>query len=360
MKINLLELSIRELTSGYEDREQDGVFGYDGLLDIRPPYQREFIYNIKQSEAVIDTVMKGFPLNVMYWAVNKDDTYEVIDGQQRTISIAQYVNGDFAYKERYFINLQDDEKEKLLNYKLMIYICQGEPSEKLDWFETINIAGEKLTEQELRNAVYSGSWVTDAKRYFSKNNCPVYRIGKDYLNGVAIRQDYLETSIKWISSNKINEYMAKHQNDVNANELWLYIQSVLNWVKTTFPKYRREMKGVQWGELYNDYKDVTLDSKNLEDIITQLMKDEDVTNKKGIYSYVLNHNEKHLNIRSFTENQKRESYEKQNGKCVICGVEFDIKEMEADHITPWHDGGKTSSDNCQMLCKYDNRRKSGK
>lgn len=359
MRISLLEVSVRDLTNGYEDKEHNGVIGYNGLLDIRPPYQREFIYNTKQSEAVIDTVMKGFPLNVMYWAVRKDDTFEVIDGQQRTISIAQYVNGDFAYKERYFINLQDDEKEKLLNYKLMIYLCNGEPSEKLDWFQTINIAGEKLTEQELRNAVYSGSWVTDAKRYFSKNNCAVYNIGKDYLNGVAIRQDYLETTIKWISSNNINDYMAKHQKDSNANEIWLYIQSVLNWVQTIFPKYRREMKGVQWGELYNQFKDVPQDSSKLELQISRLMMDEDVTNKKGIYFYVLNNVEKYLNIRSFTDNQKREAYERQNGICVVCGVEFDIKEMEADHITPWHDGGKTSSDNCQMLCQYDNRRKSG-
>jgi hypothetical protein len=359
MKIKLKEVSIRELTSGYEDNEQNGVIGYDGKLDIRPPFQREFIYKEQQKQAVINTVIKDFPLNVMYWAVRDNDTYEVIDGQQRTISISQYINGDFAHKDRYFHNLTIAEREQILNYKLMIYFCQGSDIEKLEWFETINIAGEQLTAQELRNAVYSGSWVTDAKRYFSKNDCPVHNIGKDYLTGTAIRQDYLETTIKWINNSDIKGYMAKHQNDANATELYQYIQKVLSWVKITFPKYRKEMKGVEWGELYNQYKDVTFDTNILEDEVTTLMIDEDVTKKSGIYYFVLTGKEKYLNIRAFTDNQKREAYERQKGVCVVCAVEFELSEMEADHITPWHEGGKTSSDNCQMLCKYDNRRKSG-
>lgn len=360
MKIELKEITVRELTNGYEDKESDGVTGYNGKLDIRPPYQREFIYKEYQRQAVINTVKKDFPLNTMYWAVRDNDSYEVIDGQQRTISICQYINGDFSYENRYFHNLTDDEQEQILNYKLMIYFCEGEDKEKLEWFETINISGEKLTEQELRNAVYSGSWVTDAKRYFSKNGCVVYNLGKDYLTGVAIRQDYLETAIKWISNNDILNYMAKHQNDENANELYQYIQKVLSWVKITFPKYRKEMKGVEWGELYNVYKDTSFDTDKLEKQITKLMIDEDVTKKSGIYYFVLTGKEKYLNIRAFTDNQKREAYERQKGICIVCKTEFDISEMEADHITPWHEGGKTSSDNCQMLCKYDNRRKSGK
>ena len=360
MEINLKEISVKELTTGYEDKEHEGVIGYNGKLDIRPPYQREFIYKDNQREAVIDTVRKDFPLNVMYWAVRIDGTYEVIDGQQRTISISQFINGDFAYNKRYFHNLTSDEQEQILNYKLMVYLCKGTDSEKLDWFKTINIAGEQLTQQELRNAVYSGSWVTDAKRYFSKNGCAVYNLGKDYLTGVAIRQDYLETTIKWISNNDIESYMAKHQNDENANELYQYIQKVLSWVKITFTKYRKEMKGVEWGELYNEYKDTSYDTDKLEKQITKLMIDEDVTKKSGIYYFVLTGKEKYLNIRAFTDNQKREAYEKQKGICPVCKIEFDISEMEADHITPWHEGGKTSSDNCQMLCKNDNRRKSGK
>lgn len=360
MKIELKEISVRELTNGYQDNEENGVVGFGGKLDIRPPYQREFIYKDKQREAVIDTITKDFPLNVMYWAVRENGDYEVIDGQQRTISISQFVEGDFAYNNRYFHNLQQDEKEQILNYKLMVYLCSGTDSEKLEWFKTINIAGEKLTEQELRNAVYSGSWVSDAKRYFSKNGCAAYGLGGDYLNGSPIRQDFLETTIKWISNENIENYMAKQQHEPNANELWLYFQNVINWVKVVFPKYRKEMKGVAWGFLYNEFHKQSFDSKKLEEEIAKLMQDEDVTNKKGIYEYVLTRKERYLNIRGFTDNQKREAYERQKGICPVCTEHYDISEMEGDHITPWHLGGKTSADNCQMLCKDDNRRKSGK
>ena len=358
MNIELKEITIRELTNGYQDKEENGVVGYGGKLDIRPPYQREFIYKDKQRDAVITTITKYFPLNVMYWAVRDDGSFEVIDGQQRTISICQYVNGDFAYFYKYFHNLQNDEKEQILNYKLMVYLCSGADSEKLEWFKTINIAGEKLTDQELRNAVYSGSWVSDAKRYFSKNSRP--KIGDDYLSGSANRQEYFETVIDWISKGNIEVYMGNHQHDTNANELWLYFQSVINWVKVTFPKYRKEMKGVQWGFLYNVFKEKSFDHKKLEEEVSKLMQDEDVTNKKGIYEYILTRREKHLNIRGFTDNQKRESYERQQGVCNVCNESFEIYGMEADHITPWHEGGKTSAVNCQMICKEDNRRKSGK
>jgi hypothetical protein len=360
MKIELKEITVRELTDGYKNNDEEGVVGYGGKLDIRPPYQREFIYKDKQRDAVIDTITKGFPLNVMYWAVREDGNFEVIDGQQRTISICQYVSGEFSFKGRYFHNLQKDEQEQILDYKLMVYLCSGTDSEKLKWFQTINIAGEKLTEQELRNAVYAGSWVSDAKRYFSKNGCPAYQKGKDYMNGSPIRQDYLETVIDWISKGNIENYMATHQHDPNANEIWLYFQSVINWVKVTFPNYRKEMKGVEWGVLYNEFKDAKLDHEKLETEIAKLMEDEDVTNKKGIYTYVLTREEKYLNIRSFTEKQKREAYERQKGICPVCKKKFNIDEMEADHITPWHLGGKTIAENCQMLCREDNRRKSGK
>jgi hypothetical protein len=364
MNIEMKEISIRELSNGYQDNNEGGVVGYGGLLDIRPPFQREFVYKDKQRDKVIETVNKHFPLNVMYWAVRENNEYEVIDGQQRTISICQYIDGVFSIKDsngldKYFHNLHPDERDKILNYKLTVYLCSGTDIEKLEWFTTINIAGERLTDQELRNAVYSGSWVSDAKTYFSKNICPAYRLGGDYLSGSSIRQEYLETVIDWISKGNINNYMAQHQNDEDASVLWEYFQSVINWVKQTFTKYRREMKGVEWGLLYNTYNETELDTNKLEEEIKRLMIDEDVTNKKGIYEYVLNGKEKHLNIRAFTDNQKRETYERQEGICVVCKEHFDISEMEADHITPWHDGGKTSSVNCQMLCKEDNRRKSG-
>lgn len=359
MEVKLKELTVRELVEDYQDNSEEGISGYDGRLDIRPPYQREFVYNDKQREAVIDTVTKGFPLNVMYWAVRDNGDFEIIDGQQRTISICQFINSDFSYKDRYFHNLSDDEQEKILNYELTIYECSGTDSEKLEWFKTINIAGEALTNQELRNAVYHGSWVTDAKRYFSKTGCPAYQIGNQYMNGTPIRQDYLETVIKWKSNNNIEDYMGQNQHEENAEELWDFFIEVIEWIKSIFPKYRKEMKGLPWGELYIKHKDKMLNPEELEQKVLELMKDEDVTNKKGIYLYLLDDKERYLNIRSFDNRQKREAYTRQAGICPSCKEEFKIEEMEADHITPWHLGGKTIPKNCQMLCKECNRRKSG-
>ena len=360
MKIELKEITIREVANNYINDNEEGVIGYGNKLNIRPKYQREFVYKDKQRDSVIETVQKNFPLNVMYWVKNEDETYEVLDGQQRTISICEYVTGTFSLNSMYFHNLTNVEKEQILEYKLMVYFCEGNDKEKLDWFKTINIAGEKLTNQELRNAIYTGPWLTDAKKYFSKTGCPAYNIGNDYITGSPIRQDYLETIIYWFSNGNIEQYMAENQHKPNANELWLYFNSVLNWIKVVFPKYRREMKGVNYGILYNNFKDNEFDAKKIEEGITTLMQDEDVTKKSGIYEYVLTRNEKYLSIRAFTDKQKRESFERQKGICVKCGVEFELNEMEADHITPWHEGGKTTAENCQMLCKHDNRIKSGK
>lgn len=364
MKIELKKIPIRDLFDGYKDSDDEGIVAYGGKLNVRPAYQREFVYKDKQRDAVIDTIIKKFPLNVMYWVKNDDGTFELLDGQQRTISICQYLNKDFSINFKYFHNLTTPEKEEILNYPLMVYFCEGTDKEKLDWFKTINIAGEKLTDQELRNAMYTGSWLYDAKKYFSKNNCPAYQIGSKYLNGTAIRQDYLETALEWIydkyNLESVEDYMSKHQNDKDANELWQYFQSVIDWVKRIFPTYRKEMKGLAWGLYYNKYKDINFNANDLEKQIQQLMLDEDITNKKGIYEYLLDGDEKHLNIRTFSDKQKREAYERQKGICAICGEHFEIQDMEADHIDPWHSGGKTISENCQMLCKPCNRRKSGK
>jgi hypothetical protein len=369
MDITLKEITVRELTDGYKDDGEAGVVGYGGRLDIRPPYQREFIYKDRQRDAVIDTIANDFPLNVMYWHVREDGGFEIIDGQQRTVSICQFVNGDFSLavfgskERRFFHNLQEDEKERILGYKLMVYWCSGTDSERLGWFRTINIAGERLTEQELRNAVYSGPWVSDAKRHFSKTGCPAWGLASDYLKGTPIRQDFLETAIAWLSGGDIEVYMAEHQGKPNANELWLYFQTVINWAKATFPEYRREMKGVAWGELYNIHKGDDLDPAKLEEKIARLMVDDDVTSKKGIYPYVLGGEERSLSIRAFSENQKREAYERQRGVCPgPCEKKerLELEDMEGDHITPWHEGGKTVADNCQMLCKDCNRRKSNK
>ena len=361
MNIELKEITIQELSNDFQDNAENGVVGFGGNLDIRPPYQREFIYKDKQRDAVINTITKNFPLNVMYWAVREDGTFEVIDGQQRTISICQYVDGDFAFQNRYFHNLKADEKEKILNYTLMVYVCSGTESEKLEWFKTINIAGEKLTEQELRNAVYTGSWVSDAKRYFSKSGCVAYNIGSDYLNGSPIRQEFLETAIDWISEGKIENYMATHQHDPNATALWLYFQSVITWVNATFTVKRKKfMKGIQWGLFYNKYKDVVFDTKAIEEETARLIADDEVEKKSGIYAYILTKDERYLGIRTFSDSVKQKVYENQKGICPICKNHFDISEMEGDHITPWVEGGKTIEENCQMLCKDDNRRKASK
>lgn len=359
MKIELHEIKIRDLIVGYIDNQDEGVYAYNGKLNIRPKYQREFVYKDAQRDAVIDTVQKNFPLNVMYWVKN-DDEYEVLDGQQRTISICQYVTGEYSINARAWHNLTSDEKDKILDYTLMIYFCEGTDSEKLAWFKIINIAGEKLTDQELRNAVYTGSWLTDAKKYFSKNNCAAYNLGKDYINGIANRQEILETAISWINDGKIEDYMSKNQNEPNANELWLYFQNVISWIKVVFPSYRKEMKGLPWGELYNKFGSVKYDSVKLEELIKKLMIDDEVTKKSGIYLYLLTKDEKYLSIRVFSESQKRAGYEKQNGICPNCKEHFDIVEMEGDHITPWSEGGKTDTENLQMLCRDCNRRKGKK
>ena len=363
MEIKLQEILVKDLVEGYiNDDVENGVIGYGGKLNIRPKYQREFVYKDEKRDKVIDTVNKNFPLNVMYWALNDDGTYEVLDGQQRTISICDYIVGKYSINERYFHNLEEDEQTKILNYKLMIYICKGEASEKLAWFETINIAGEKLTDQELLNAVYTGTWLSDAKRYFSKNGCAAYKIGSDYVKGTPNRQEYLETAIKWISNNQIKKYMSENQHNPTAIELWNYFNSVINWIEATFTiKRKKEMFGLEWGFLYNEFKDKILDPKKLEQEISKLMEDEDVTNKKGIYHFVLTRNEKYLSLRSFSDNQKREAYERQKSICPKCtppNNHYKIEEMQGDHIIPWSKGGKTIADNCQMLCSKCNREKS--
>lgn len=362
MKIELHEITVRDVVDSYADSAEEGVVAYGGRLDIRPKYQREFVYDAKKREAVVDTIYKDFPLNVMYWVVNDQGTYEVLDGQQRTISFCQYVNGDFSIDidghPMAFHNLTQDRKDQILDYKLMIYFCEGDDKEKLDWFKIINIAGEKLTEQELRNAVYTGPWLTHAKPIFSKTNCVAYLLANRYVNGAPIRQEYLQTAISWLSGGNIEKYMSAHQHDPNANELWTFFQAVISWVNLTFTTYRHEMKGLDWGGLYIQFKDVLYDTAELEDKIKVLMVDDDVTSKKGVYAYLLTRDEKHLSIRAFTEAQRREAYERQGGICPKCGQHFEISGMEADHVTPWSKGGKTSGDNCVMLCADCNRRKS--
>jgi len=369
MQIVKTQIKIRDLIKGYVDDKQTGrVSGYDGKLDIRPAYQREFVYKDKQRDAVIDTIAKGFPLNIIYWAKTGEDTFEVLDGQQRTISICQYCNGEFSINFRYFHNLTQGEKDAILDYQLDVYQCEGTDIEKLEWFKIINIAGERLYDQELRNAVYSGKWLSDAKRKFSARNCAAERLAKNYMRGTSIRQDYLESVLYWISSKEgttIEDYMAKHQLDDNSGALWTYFTQVIAWLQSIFTEYRSEMKGVEWGLLFNEFGDKYPDTAETEEKIKKLMMDDDVTAKKGIYEYILSGREKVLSIRAFTAGMKREAYERQGHKCPYCtndGIdkEWLLEEMEGDHITPWHEGGKTIASNCMMLCKAHNRQKGGR
>lgn len=366
MNIKLHNIKVKDLFDGYEeDFATDSVVGYGGKLDIRPKYQRAFVYKDKQRKAVVDTLQKGYPLNVMYWAVRPDGTYEVIDGQQRTISICQYLQGDFSHNGLYFSNLPADKRQEIENYELTVYFCEGTESEKLEWFKTINIAGEELTAQELRNAVFVGSWVVDAKKYFSNTKGMAYLKWKDYLSGDAIRQDYLETVIDWISNGEIDDYMGKHQHDLDATDLKVYFETVMNWVTALFPHYRKEMKSPQWGRLYNLYHDNKYSATALEARVVELMADDEVQKKSAVYEYLLGgeqveHADKILNLRGFTLSQRRAAYEKQKGVCPICKKHFEFEEMHGDHILSWSKGGKTTPDNLQMLCTTDNLAKSNK
>ncbi len=371
MKIELHKVKIRDLVDGYTEDPEHGVTACAGMLDVRPPYQREFVYKEKDRDAVIRTVMRGFPLNVMYWVKRRDGNYEVMDGQQRTISICRYVAGDFAWGDidlgaKYFDRQPKDVRQRFLDYELMVYYCEGEESEKIDWFRTINIAGLELTEQEMRNAVYSGPWVADAKRYFSKPNCAAYKLAGKYMNGEVDRQAYLETAIRWLvksdKSAAIEQYMGIHQGDEEATELWLHFQKVVNWTATLFPTYRKEMKGLDWGRFYARYGGRSYNPVKLEREVSELMADKEVQTKKGVYEFLLSDRTmpERLNLRAFDSDDMRTAYENQKGVCPICGGVFKFEDMRGDHIKPWSKGGRTVPENLQMLCADCNARKSDK
>lgn len=363
MKIELHSIKVSDLVAGYVNEEENGVRAYGGKLDIRPPYQREFVYDPPQEQAVIHTILNDFPLNSIYWAVREDSTYEVIDGQQRILSICRYAAGKYSYEykdddPRYYHNLPSDIKQRFLDYELTVYFCDGKDSEKLDWFKVINIAGKPLTDQELRNAVYHGPWLSDAKRYFSRGNCAGYNLSKDYVKAAVNRQGLLERALDWISGGHIELYMAKHQQDPTAFELWDYFNSVINWVKATFKVSRPKlMPSVPWGPLYNAYKDNKYDPNELEQKIQTLLADDEVVKKSGIYEYLLTGQEKHLSLRAFLPGDIATAYAKQGGICPYCKKHFQQEEMEADHKKPWSKGGKTVPDNLQMLCRECNRKK---
>lgn len=380
MKITLHEIRVKDLVGGYLDNSKpnengeylgDGsVVGYGGRLDIRPAFQREFVYEPHQSKAVIESLLNGFPINVMYWTkIDGDNRYEVLDGQQRTISICEYYKGLFSIPSNgadsdpmYFSGLPSNISKDFLEYPLQVYICEGSHSDKLDWFKTINIAGKQMNSQELRNAVYAGPWLADAKRRFSRPHAHLNHICEGYVSGVPKNQDLLEKAIEWAKNKDetIEDYMARNQDMPSAQALWLHFQAVVAWAKATFTVPRNELKALDWGLLYRKHHQDSLDPVAIEKEVKSLMEDDEVRKKSGIYYYVLDRKDKHLNLRSFTPAMKRSMYERQNQTCKECKKRFRFEEMEGDHIDPWVDGGKTILENGQMLCKPCNRRKSSK
>lgn len=375
MEITEKKITVRDIVEGYDNDDEKGIRGYGGKLDIRPPYQREFIYSDKDKEAVIHSVLNNYPLNVMYWCKRAEDAdvpYEILDGQQRTLSLCEYVSDGFSYDFKYFSNLTPDVKDKILNYELTIYICEGTDSEKLDWFKIINMKKAELTQQEIRNAVYAGPFVSDAKRHFSKTNCAAYKLAKDIVSGSPIRQQLLEKALQWMVDHEtrqgkkktINGYMAMHQHDPNAGPLWAYFQQVINWAYDNFNvgKMKRVMKDLDWAKLYDEFSDKPLDNEANERRILELIDQGtvEIQNPKGIIPYVLTGDEQLLSLRAFPKSIRMKVYNRQGGKCAICGKPFPEEEMEADHILPWAKGGRTTIDNCQMLCRACNRKKSDK
>lgn len=373
-----MTVSIAELCENYRDDNEGGVYGYDNgvhKLTLRPQYQREFVYNDKQKIAVIDSVYNYFPLGLMYWSVVGEGRYECLDGQQRAISIAQYVHGEFSVKidghDKFFHNLTDTQKQRILDYTLDINVCNGTDEEKLKWFSRINIAGEVLTKQELLNATYSGPWLSDAKRYFSKRNCAASNKSDGYLKGNPIRQELLETALKWVAYKEGladgQQYMAVHQHDEDANALWVNFQTIINWTQTLFPTKRKGITDTQdWGLLFKEYGSNLYNTATLEEEVSKLVKDEEVEKKSGIIQYLLSSRakscEKYLSLRSFPESMKLAAYEKQGRKCPCCvaegnNMQYGYSEMQRDHIIPWSKGSKTEKENLQMLCKKHNREK---
>lgn len=375
MKIQKKYVTIDQLSRGFRDTIFGGVVAYDGKLNVRPAYQREFVYDNKKREAVVQSIIKGYPIGNMYWGKSSDGKgWDLIDGQQRTISICQYVDNQYAITYNgspctfsNMITAYPEMAESILKYDLLVYECSGAAEERLNWFRTINLTGEKLTDQEILNAVYSGEWVTMCRDRFSKNGCPAKKGGFErYVRGNPIRQEILEQVYQWKANDeglkKIEDYMAKHQDDKSVDELWNYYKDVMRWAQNLFPTYRKGITDAQaWGILYNTYKDEEYDPDELESEIAKLILDDDVRNV-GIIEYVLSRGTKEsvLNIRQFTDAMKQKKYAEQGGYCPICGKHYEYSEMEGDHIKPWCEGGHTTYDNLQMLCKDCNRHKSSK
>lgn len=387
MKTNLkTDITIAQLCEGfqYNELEGKGLFGLNGKLTIQPEYQRNYIYaDGKKDVAVIDSILKGYPLGLIYFNQTGDDTFEVLDGQQRITSIGRFIKDKFAMMTennipQYFNSLPKDKQDLILNTTLLIYECQGEESEIKEWFKTINIAGVPLNEQELLNAVYSGKFVTLAKAEFSNSQNANIQKWSAFIKGSVLRQDYLACALDWVSRGYISGYMSQHRNDDNINELKTYFNTVIDWITTTFKDIKKEMCGLDWGRLYETYGKNPYNPNELSQRLNELYDDPSIKNKKGIWEYLLGgeSDKRLLDIRMFDDTTKKKVYQKQTQKaqennhsnCPLCAIGdnanktkiWALKEMEADHVTAWSKGGLTGIDNCEMLCMTHNRAKGNK
>ena len=380
------DLTVGDIREGfvYNEYEGKGLFGWSGKLTIQPEYQRNYIYAKEKKEAVvIDSLLKGYPLGLLYFVKTGENTYEVLDGQQRITSFGRYITHKFALKdengmEQYFDGLPLDKQEKILNSKLTIYICEGEESEIKEWFKTINIAGIPLNNQELLNAIYSGPFVTLAKEEFSNSQNAYIQKWSAYIKAEVLRQGFLEKALEWVSKGNIDAYMSLHRKDNNINELKTYFNTVIDWVSTTFIDVIPEMRGLEWGRLYETYHKNSYNPSNVSEILNKLYYDEQVKNKKGICEYILGGcvDTKLLEIRVFDDMTKKIVYNKQTieakvkgvSNCPLCAVGnnsnktriWELKEMDADHVTAWSKGGATDINNCEMLCSTHNKSKGNK
>lgn len=387
MKTNLnTEITIKALCEGfvYNESEGRGLFGLSGKLTIQPEYQRNYIYaDGKRDVAVIDSILQGYPLGLIYFNKAGDEKYEVLDGQQRITSIGRYITNKFAVKgdggnPQYFDGLPDDKKQKILETTLLVYECEGTESEIKDWFKTINIAGVPLNEQELLNAVYSGQFVTLAKSEFSNSqNTNIQKWGS-YISGSANRQDYLAEALKWVSDDNVSDYMSKHRNDDNINELKNSFNSVIDWASTVFKSVKSEMRGLEWGRLYKTYKNNAYNPMQVDAEVEELYADPYVRNKRGIFECILGGKQdtRLLDVRLFDLATKKTVYTQQTAKakeqgisnCPTCAIAdnnnktkiWNFSEMDADHVQAWSKGGATDASNCEMLCKTHNKAKGNK
>ncbi len=382
------DITVKDICEGfvYNELEGKGLFGLSGKLTIQPEYQRNYIYASdggKREIAVIESILKGYPIGLIYFNNVSDDNFEVLDGQQRITSFGRFVTNKFAIKdqngmEQYFSGFASDKKTKILETKLLIYECEGTESEIKEWFKTINIAGVPLNNQELLNAVYSGPFVTRCKEEFSNSQNANIQKWSTYIAGNAIRQDFLECALGWVSKGNIGDYMSRHRYDKNINELKTYFNTVIEWISCVFIDVESEMRGLEWGELYEEYHSKSYDPKKVSEEVRTLYGDPYIKKRKGVFEYILGGSidTKLLEVRVFDEATKKSVYKVQtdeaekngNSNCPLCSLGHDsnktkiweLKEMDADHVTAWSKAGATDIKNCQMLCKTHNRAKGNK